>query len=52
MLSWKSQRDQIIPTLNASCYAFRVVKPFMSQDTLKMVHYSYIHTLMTCGIIF
>ena len=42
MLSWRSHVDRTnIPTLNASCYTIRVVKPFMSQGTLKMVYYSY-----------
>lgn len=51
-LSWKSHIDQIIPTLNAACYEIRVVKPFMPQDSLQMVYYSYFQSIMTYKIIF
>ena len=30
----------------------RVVKPFLSLDSLKMVHYSYFHSVMTYGLTF
>jgi len=30
----------------------RAVKPFLSQDSLRMVYYSYIHSIMTSGLIF
>ena len=30
----------------------RVVKPFLSQDSLKMVYYSHFHSIMTYGLIF
>jgi hypothetical protein len=36
-LSWKIHIEQIIPKLSAACYAIRSIKPFMSQETLKMV---------------
>jgi hypothetical protein len=37
---WKSRIDQIIPKLNAAFYEIRVVKQFMSQDSLQVVYYS------------
>ena len=33
-------------------YAVRTVKPFMSQENLKSVYYSYFHSPVTFGIIF
>jgi hypothetical protein len=33
-------------------FALRAVKPFLSQDSLKMVYYSYFHSTMTYGLIF
>jgi hypothetical protein len=30
----------------------RAVKPFLSQDSLRMVYYSYFHSIMTYGLIF
>jgi hypothetical protein len=49
-LSWKSHIDMIVPKLSAACFAIGAVKPFMSQDTLKMIYYSYFHSIMTYGI--
>jgi IS1 family transposase len=33
-------------------YAMRSIKPFMSQETLKMVYYDYFHSIMNYGLIF
>ena len=38
--------------LSSASFAMRVVKPFLSLDSLKMVHYSYFHSVMTYGLIF
>jgi len=52
-LSWRTHIDTvIIPKLSSACFALRVVKPFLSQDSLKMVYYSYFHSIMTYGLIF
>jgi hypothetical protein len=52
MLSWKAHIDQLIPKLCSACYTIRTVKPFMCQENLKSVYYSYFHSLITYGIIF
>jgi len=44
--------DTIIPKLSSASFALRVVKPFLSQDSLKMVYYSCFHSIMTYGLIF
>jgi len=46
-LSWRTHMGTIIPKLSSACFALRVVKPFLSQDSLKMVYYSYFHSIMT-----
>ena len=51
-LSWKTHIDTILPKLISASFALRVVKPFLSQDSLKMVYYSYFHSIMTYGLIF
>jgi len=51
-LSWKTHMDTIIPKLSSASFAMRVVKPFLSQDSLRMVYYSYSHSIMTYGLIF
>ena len=35
-----------------SCYAIRSIKPLMSTDTLRMICFSYVHSIMLYGIIF
>ena len=51
-LSWKTHINIILPKLSLASLALRVVKPFLSQDSLKMVYYSYFHSIMTYGLIF
>jgi len=48
-LSWRTHIDTIIPKLSSASFALRVVKPFLSLDSLKMVYYSYFHSIMTYG---
>jgi hypothetical protein len=35
--SWKVHIDPAVPKLSSACYAMRMVKPLLSQETLKMV---------------
>jgi hypothetical protein len=51
-LSWRTHINTIITKLSSTSFAMRVVKPFLSQDSLKMVYYSYFHSIMTYGLIF
>jgi hypothetical protein len=51
-LSWKGHIDMITLKLSQACYTVRVVKLFLSQDTLKKIYYAYFHSIMTYGIIF
>jgi hypothetical protein len=37
-LSWKLHVEQVLHMLSAACYAFGSVKPYMSQEVIKMVH--------------
>jgi hypothetical protein len=52
MLSWKCHINQILSKLSSACCAVRVITPLMSEDTLKMIYHSYVHSIMTYGIIF
>jgi len=51
-LSWKQHIDSILPRLNRACFAIRQVKPYMALEALKMIYFSYFHSIMTYGIIF
>ena len=51
-LSWRTHIDTIVPKLSSACFAMRAIKPFLSQDSMRMVYYSYFHSIMTYGLIF
>jgi hypothetical protein len=51
-LSWKGHIDYIILRLNSACYCMRAVKTYVLHNTLKIIYYSYFHSVMTYGFIF
>ena len=51
-LSWKGHITRQTSKLNKACYAIRAIKPFMSLDVLKIICYSYVHSVISYGIIF
>jgi len=51
-LSWKCHINQILSRLSSACYGIRVIAPLMTEDTLRMIYYSYVHSIITYGIIF
>jgi hypothetical protein len=51
-LSWKNHIKTLSGKLNKACYAIRAIKPFMFQESMKMIYYSYVHSLLSYGIIF
>jgi len=51
-LSWKAHIKQIMLRLSSACYAVRVITPLMTEDILKIIYYSYVHSIITYGIIF
>ncbi|PNF35146.1 hypothetical protein B7P43_G09274 [Cryptotermes secundus] len=51
-LSWKSHIDKLVIKMSAACYAIRTVRGLMSQETLRMIYFAYVHTIMEYGIIF
>jgi hypothetical protein len=51
-LSWKGHIEHITPKFNSACYYMRAVKPFVSQDTLKIIYYSYFYSIMAYALPF
>jgi len=51
-LSWKAHIDQIMPKFNTACLVIRTIQGMMSPETLRMVYCTYIHSIMSYGIIF
>jgi hypothetical protein len=38
--------------MSSACYAVRTVKGLMSQETLRMIYFAYVHSILEYGIIF
>ena len=51
-LSWKAHIDQTASKLNTACFAIRTIQATMSSETLKMVYFAYVHSIMSYGITF
>jgi len=51
-LSWKTHIESIKNKLSSACYVMRLVKPYVTANTLKVIHYSYFHSIMIYGLIF
>jgi len=51
-LTWKTHIDKILPKLSSACFAMRSVKPFVSQQMLKVIYFSHFHSIISYGIIF
>ena len=51
-LSWRTHIDTIAPKLSLAGFSLRIVKPFLPLDALKMVYFSFFHSIMTYRIIF
>jgi hypothetical protein len=45
-LTWKGHIEMIVLKLSAAHFAVTGVKPFVSWDTLMMLHYPYFHSIM------
>jgi len=52
LLTWRTHIDTTVPRLSSACFALRLLKPFLSWDSLKMVYFSHFHSIMTYGLIF
>jgi hypothetical protein len=51
-LSWKDHITGLTSKLNKACYAIKAIKPLMSLDVMKLIYYSYVHSVISYGIIF
>lgn len=51
-LNWKSHVEYILPKLSSAIFVIRSLSYFMSLETLRMVYFSYFHSIIKYGIIF
>jgi hypothetical protein len=50
-LSWKCHINHVLTKLSSACYAIRIVTPLMVEETLRMIYFSYVHSILSYGII-
>ena len=51
-LSWQLHIDKICAKLKSGCYILRILNSIISVSNLKTIYFSYIHSIITYGIIF
>jgi len=51
-LSWKTYIECIKSKLCSAFYAMKSLKPYVTINTLKIIYYSYFHSVMTYGLLF
>jgi hypothetical protein len=51
-LSWDKHINHIASKLSSACYAVRALNPLLTINALKMLYFSYAHSIISYGIIF
>jgi hypothetical protein len=51
-LSWRQHIDQLIKRMSSASYALRYIKYSLPIETLKIINFPHIHTIMSYGVIF
>jgi hypothetical protein len=50
-MSWKCHINHVLTKLSSTCYVIRTVTPHMAKETLRMIYFSYEHSILSYGII-
>jgi len=51
-LTWDNHIDQLISKLNSACYTITAVKAMLSRKALRMLYFSYVHSIIFYDIFF
>jgi hypothetical protein len=51
-LSWKDHINHLVMKLSAASYSIRILSVVMTQESLKMIYFAYVHSVVSYGIIF
>jgi len=51
-LSWKQHIEQVLNKMCTACYALRNIKHIVPIDTLRVIYFAHIHSIINYGIIF
>jgi hypothetical protein len=50
--SWKDNINHLVTKLSAASYSIRILSAVMTQESLKMIYFAHVHSVMSHGIIF
>jgi hypothetical protein len=50
-LSWKDHINYLVTKLSAASYSIQTLSVVMTQESLKMIYFAYVHSVMSYGII-
>jgi hypothetical protein len=50
-LSWKKHVEQVVSKMCTACYALRNIEAVVTRDTLIIIYFAYIQSLLNYGII-
>jgi hypothetical protein len=51
-INWKNHIDYILPKLSMTCHAMRIIKPYRSLETLKIVYHSTFNSVISYDLPF
>jgi hypothetical protein len=51
-LSWKDHINHLVTKLSAASYSIQILSVVMTKESLKMIYFAYVHSVMSYGIIF
>ena len=51
-VDWNKHIEMIIPKLSSACFALGTMNALLHQDVVRMIYFSYFHSVMKYGIIF
>jgi hypothetical protein len=51
-LSWKDHINNLVTKLSAASYSIRILSVVMTQESLKIMYFAHVHSVMSYGIIF
>jgi hypothetical protein len=51
-ISWKQHIDQVIKRMSSASYALRFIKYSLPTETLQIIYFAHVHTIMSYGVIF
>jgi hypothetical protein len=51
-LSWRDHINHLVTKLSAASYSVQILSVVMTQESLEMIYFAYVHSVISYGIIF